>query len=354
MAIKLPARYTLVKALSGGGMSDTWLCKDGNLKRDIVIKSIKPGISPAKLVDELSALSSIRSRHVVQVLDVIYDASGDICGFVEEYIDGPPLTCPALPNRAAALRLLYPIACGIADIHEHGRLHRDIKPENMKFDLEGTLKVFDFGLAKIETNPGTAVLYYSPGFTAPEAFQKNAKGVHEYSRALDVFAFGATALWLLNQGKLPPEFSTLPPTIPKAGCDFSKLTPALPAPVSTMLNATLSAAPATRPTMVAVRDILGRHLLQNKHRMLLTYGSNDYVLDAANRDTTLTYPPVKISIHYDGLDFVVTEVAGNVRINNIAAAVGTLLKGASVIVLTAPGGGRVSITADVSHPEVMH
>ena len=335
-------------------MSDTWLCEDSNLKRRVVIKAVKTGVSPGKLIDELSALSAIRSKHVVQVLDVIYDSSGDICAFVEEYIEGQALTCPALPNRAAALKLLYPIACGVADIHEHGRLHRDIKPENMKFDSEGTLKIFDFGLAKLESNPGTSVLYYSAGFTAPEAFHKNAKGVHEYNKAVDVFAFGSTALWLLNQGNLPPEFHALPSTIPTTGCDFSKLTPKLPSPVSDILNATLSVAPATRPAMATVRDILGRYLSQNTHRMLLTYGSNDYVLDASNRDTTLTYPPAKVSIHYDGLDFVVTEVAGSVRINNIPAAVGTLLKGASVIVLSAPGGGRVSITADVSHPEVMH
>jgi len=39
-----------------------------------------------------------------------------------------------------AMRKLYPIACGVADIHAHGRLHRDLKPDNMKVDSEGNTK----------------------------------------------------------------------------------------------------------------------------------------------------------------------------------------------------------------------
>ncbi|MFN7611457.1 MAG: hypothetical protein ACK5QX_11070, partial [bacterium] len=59
-------------------MSDTWLCDDNNLNRKVVVKAVKFGIAKSKLLDELSALSSIRSKHVVQVLDVIYDAKGEI------------------------------------------------------------------------------------------------------------------------------------------------------------------------------------------------------------------------------------------------------------------------------------
>lgn len=334
-------------------MSDTWQCIDSNLQRSVVVKSIKPGIAKAKLLDELSALSAIRSKHVVQVLDVVRDQDGEICGFVEEFIEGTSLTADPVADPGTAMRLVYPIACGIADVHAHKRVHRDLKPDNMKIDGEGTLKVFDFGLAKPETSDGTSVLYYSPGFTAPEAFQKNAKGAHEYSYPIDVFAFGATALWLLNEGKLPPEFYNLPPTVP-AGCfDFSTLPCGLAGPVSALLNETLAVDPSQRPPMNAVRDMLMRHLLQDRHRMLLTLGGKDYWIDASKRSSTLDFAGSSITIHYDGLDFKATTVTGLIQINNKPAVVGTILSGAAVIVLNGTNGVRASITADVSHPEVM-
>lgn len=334
-------------------MSDTWQCTDTNLQRSVVVKSIKPGIAKAKLLDELSALSAIRSKHVVQVLDVIRDPNGEICGFVEEFIDGTDLTAVPVTDPATAMRMIYPIACGVADVHAHKRVHRDLKPDNMKVDNEGTLKVFDFGLAKPETSDGTSVLYYTPGFTAPEAFQKNAKGAHEYGYPIDVWAFGATALWLLNEGKLPPEFYTFPPTVP-AGCfDFAALPCGLAVPVSAILNSTLAVDPSQRATMSQVRDMLMRHLLQDRHRMLLTLGGKDYLIDATKRSSTLDFAGSSITIHYDGLDYKATAVTGLIQINNKPAVVGTVLKGAAVIVLNGAGGARASITADVSHPEVM-
>lgn len=351
--ISLPARYKPVKELAGGGMSETWQCIDTNLQRNVVVKSIKPGIAKAKLLDELGALSAIRSKHVVQVLDVIRDQHGEIFAFVEEFIDGTSLTADPVADPAKAMRMIYPIACGVADIHAHKRVHRDLKPDNMKVDGEGTLKVLDFGLAKPETSDGTSVLFYTPGFAAPEAFQKNAKGAHEYSYPIDVFAFGATALWLLNEGKLPPEFFTLPSTVP-AGCfDFGKLPCGLAAPVSAILNATLAANPSERPTMREVRDMLMRHLLQDRHRMLLTLGGKDYWIDASKRSSTLEFAGSSITIHYDGLDFKATAVNGFIQINNKQAVIGTILTGAAVIVLNGTNGTRASITADVSHPEVM-
>lgn len=148
--IALPTRYALKAALTGGGMSDTLHCRDTVLKRDVVIKALKPGIAPHRLLDELAALSAIRSRFVVEIYDVIRDSNGDVIAVIEEFLGGPSLAaCAAGYVATDALRALYPVAAGIAQVHAHGRVHRDIKPENMKFDDEGQLNIFDFGLAKL-------------------------------------------------------------------------------------------------------------------------------------------------------------------------------------------------------------
>jgi serine/threonine-protein kinase len=202
---------------------------DDNLQRDVVIKSLKPGIAAHRLLDELTALSNIRSRYVVQILDVIRDDNDEIVGFVEEYLPGNPLTpCPVGCAKDEALKAVYPVAAGIAEVHAHGRVHRDIKPDNMRFDANGQLKLFDFGLAKLQTSPGTKSFYFSPGFTAPEAFQVSPTGLHTFTPAVDVFAFASVGIWLLAGGQLPPQLTLIPPALPISGFAFSIIAPGLP------------------------------------------------------------------------------------------------------------------------------
>lgn len=333
-------------------MSDTLLCEDDHLKRKVVVKALKPGIAPHRLMDELSALSAIRSKHVVQVLDVLRDGSGNVVGFVEEYIDGSPLSCTPQPgDPESALKRIYPIAAGIADVHLHKRVHRDIKPENMRVDTEGTLKIFDFGLAKLDSDAKTAELFFSKGYAAPELFKVNADGKHEFDSAVDVFAFGATALWAINGGVIPNELRQIPPSLP---CfDFGGTCLGTVPHISALMNACLDADPAKRPTMQDVKDAIGRQLLFDKHRMLLTYGGSEYRLDATKRKVSLSHSGSSMEVTYDGREFKVTVLTGLALVNNQAISAGFVFTGSTVIVLGSPPNWPVSITADVSHPEVM-
>ena len=355
--MQLPTRYSKVKkTLPGGGMSDTLVCFDSNLERDVVVKTLKSGIEKHRLIDELAALADIRSKYVVQVLDVIYDGT-EIVGFVEEYIDGEGLKPVEVGTSGpAALRYLYSVAAGIADIHEHGRVHRDIKPDNMKVDGSGVLKIFDFGLAKLSTDAKTKELFYTPSYTPPEVFKPDDTGHHVFTPAVDVFAFGVTALWLLNGGKLFSELSHIPPTLPANLDAFSGTAVSVPVEIAALLNACLNPDPALRPSASSLRTTIGKQLLFDKHRMLLTYRGTANFVDATSRDVTISSGNDAVTISYNGLDFVVTKVAGHVRHNNRQVSVSYVLHGASVIVLGHPGAGaaRTSITADISHPEVMN
>ncbi len=353
--MQLPARYSkVVKVLSGGGMSDTQVCFDDNLKRDVVIKTLKPGIEKHRLMDELSALADIRSPHVVQVLDVIRE-NNEIVGFVEEYIEGKDLApFSASVGEAEALRSLYSIASGISDIHENGRVHRDIKPDNMKLDKSGVLKIFDFGLAKLSTNAKTKQLYFTQGYTAPEVFTPDKNGHHNFTEAVDVFAFGATALWLLNGGNLVSDLQPIPPCVPALPVTFNAVPVKLSAGINSLLNRCLCLSATDRPSAADLKKSLGKQLLFNKHRMLLTVGSANYFVDASNPQVKLNSGNDVVEIAYDGLNFVVKQVTGHVRHNNKQVIVGYVLQGASVIVLGDPQKrGRTSITADISHPEVL-
>lgn len=352
--IALPPRYAkIVKMLPGGGMSDTAICEDAHLQRQVVVKGLKPGIEKHRLMDELSALSAIRSKYVVQILDVVYSGN-DIVGLVEEMLDGPDLSPLATGvGITEVLRSLYPITAGVADVHAQGRLHRDLKPENMKFDGSGVLKLFDFGLAKLTGSARTGQLFFSQGYAAPEIFIPDATGQYSFTPAVDVFAIGVTAWWLLNNGQIPNAVREIPPRLPCM--DFSGLPHALPPAIAQVFNRAVEANPASRPTAEEIRALLGRQLLHERHRMLITHGGLEYILDTSNRAVTLADGTDTVSIVYDGYDFRVSAVAGHVRRNNIQLVVGSVLSGAAVIVLGDPSANRyrVSITADVSHPEVM-
>src|SRR5262249_26977284 len=129
----LPPRYVPTgKSFPGGGISEAVVCDDTHLDRLVVLKSIKPGVDPKRILDELSALQDIRSKQVVQIYDVIWDEHGQVKAIVEEHLSGADLTTVSPPTASEEfLRMIYPIAEGIADIHAHGRVHRDIKRSNI-------------------------------------------------------------------------------------------------------------------------------------------------------------------------------------------------------------------------------
>jgi eukaryotic-like serine/threonine-protein kinase len=353
----LPPRYKPTgKSFNGGGMSQAIVCKDEHLERHVVIKWLQPGVDQGRLADEIAALSTIRSKHVVEIFDVIRNESGKIAGIVEDYLPGDDLD-KKLPIKDVHefMRIAYAIACGISDVHECGHVHRDIKPNNTKFDVEGCLKLFDFGLSRPDDlDAWTIGTVGTPGYLAPELCVDDGEEVC-FSRAVDVYAFGATAVKMML-GKLPADLKKLPPVLPCSEADFGAHPIGLPKEVSEVLKACLSANPNDRPAISEVRDVLALHLLRGKHRATLVMQSTVYHLDT-NR------PAVKIStgslgviqIGYDGLRFIVTDVSGIVTINNLPVTIGQKLRGAGIIIFGDPslGWNRKYVSVDVSHPEVV-
>jgi serine/threonine-protein kinase len=107
--------------------------------------------------------------------------------------------------------------------------------------------------------------------------------------------------------------------------------------------------------MSEVARLVGRHLLRDQHRALLVSRTNIYELHKDQRVVRLSVNGQgSLTIRYDGLRFITSDVSGDVAVNNIAIANGKALPGSCVIVLgsTLLGPRRTMITVDVSHPEV--
>lgn len=349
----IPDRYVSSGRAMSGGMGSVMVCRDSVLERPVAIKFISSPAHKRRMDDEVAALLKLRSKHVVQVYDLL-QAGPDEIGMVLEFIDGEDLfESHEIPTDATAYsRQIWQIASGIADIHDIGVIHRDIKPNNMKADREGVIKIFDFGLARDDgPSAKTKGFVGTRGFAAPELYERP----FAFTNAVDTYAFGATALYLATGG-LPSDLLKQPPEVKSAGY-FGYIALKLAPEIAMLLDACLALEPTDRPAMRDVRDALARHILYGRHRALVVYQGKASVLDANNHSVGLNYGEIgKISIKYDGLAFVVDSVSGEVQINNQIVTAGSRLPGACVVALGGPhrrGNERRYITFDISHPEIV-
>lgn len=350
------SRYVPTGVTAAGGFGSVVVYTDKNLDRKVAIKFVQPGGDHRRLLDELAALQRIRSKQVVQIYDVDYFDPGARMGIVEEFIEGEGLE--ALLGKVAVdpdfLRLLYQAATGIADIHAVNIVHRDIKPSNMRIDGEGILKIIDFNLARADGDAHTVGFVGTPGYAAPELY---SPGPVSFDAAVDVYALGVTAWALLNGKKLPKDLTADPPRPDQwkaASGGFASFS--LDAELARLLDACVAPAPSDRPTAAELSSRAARVLLRNKHRALFLGAAQPFELNASKPRVALADPRGSLTVEYDGLDFRVTSVTGQVWVNNVRLTPGATLSGCCVVALGEPSlraSDRVFITMDVSHPEVV-
>jgi eukaryotic-like serine/threonine-protein kinase len=355
MSNGIPSRYVPTGKVLTGGMGEILICQDQSLEREVAIKFIQNVRDQRRLFDEVAALQKIRSKHVVQIFDVFINESDRRIGIVQEYVSGNDLVFFTEKKSISIheyLKILYQIASGISDIHAQGLIHRDVKPNNIKFDQSNIIKIFDFGLARFSgKNDSTLGFAGTNGFAAPELYRS---GLVSFTNAIDTYAFGITA-WYLSGIKIPEALSKVPPSFTNVQ-SFSSLPLEIPESIVNLLDRTLSEDLNNRPLMSDITDLLGNHLLRDKHRALLIYGQNTYTLSSTRRLVKLDDQNYgSLHIRYDGLDFLIDFVRGEVFVNNQAVQRGQILPKDCVITLgdSSHGANRIFITFDISNPQVV-
>ncbi len=185
--------YVLLAPIGAGGMGEVWKARDTRLDRIVAVKRLK-GQHSARFEQEARAIAALNHQHICQIHDIGPDY------LVLEYIEGKPLAGPQTSEEA--VRLASQIAEALDDAHRKGVVHRDLKPANILVTSEGSVKLLDFGLAKLVSDSEatqTMAVMGTPAYMAPE--QAEGKPADQRS---DVFSFGAVLYEVLT-GRRPFE-----------------------------------------------------------------------------------------------------------------------------------------------------
>ncbi len=180
----LNERYRIIERLASGGMAVVYRGERLELERPVAIKFLHEVILQypkfkERFEAEAKAMSKLSHPYCVSVIDFGLDRAPYI---VMDFIEGQTLKsllASELISLNRALRIVKQILAGIAHAHSQGVIHRDIKPENiMVHDAVGvgeTIRIFDFGLAKLTDMAGTtqsgaapSIVAGTPSYMSPE------------------------------------------------------------------------------------------------------------------------------------------------------------------------------------------
>src|SRR5262245_24862274 len=143
--------YEIVEPIGKGGMGEVYRARDPRMGREVAIKISTEHFSD-RFTREVHAIASLNHPNVCTLHDVGPDY------LVMELVEGPTLA-DRIVEGPIPLEEALPIARQICDAleaaHDKGIVHRDLKPGNIKLRSDGTVKVLDFGLAKVSSGATT-------------------------------------------------------------------------------------------------------------------------------------------------------------------------------------------------------
>jgi serine/threonine-protein kinase len=190
--------YLLLECLGHGGMGVVFKARQETLKRLVAVKMIRAGMYASaeerlRFRREGESIARIRHAHVVQIHE-FGEHAGQLY-FSMELLEGGTLAGRLrdgpMPESDAA-ELVRTLAQAVAAAHAQGIVHRDLKPGNVLLAADGSVKITDFGLAKLLNEDSnvtcTDAILGTPAYMAPE----QARGERQQiGPATDVYALGA-------------------------------------------------------------------------------------------------------------------------------------------------------------------
>lgn len=213
------ARYRLVEKIGSGGMGVVWKALDSRLGREIAIKLLPDQLAAdpdalASFEREARAIAALNHPNIVTIHSV--EETEGLHFFTMELLTGLTLR-ELIPAGGMAEDRLLDVALAMAGAlgaaHARGIVHRDLKPANVMITLEGQVKLFDFGLAKMRRAEPDAHGAGADWATAAGVREDRLAGTLQYmspeqvrgwsvDQRADIFAFGVILYEMLT-GRRP-------------------------------------------------------------------------------------------------------------------------------------------------------
>ncbi len=199
-------RYEIIDTLGRGAMGVVYLARDPLIGREVALKTLRVDLDD-EMADEFrerffrEAQAAGRLSHpgIVTVHDVGEDTSSGLVYIAMEYVRGRDLKQLLAEGRrfrpAEAARIVADIAVALDYAHGMGVVHRDIKPANVLLSRDGTARITDFGVARLESSNLTVDGQFigTPNFMSPE--QVAGRPVDGRS---DIFSLGVVLFTILT------------------------------------------------------------------------------------------------------------------------------------------------------------
>jgi eukaryotic-like serine/threonine-protein kinase len=253
-------RYRVERVLGDGAMAKVVLAEDGELGRQVAVKLLDQRLAAdasfrARFAREARAAASLSHPNVVGVFDV-----GEAEGrpfIVMEHVEGQTLEERLRRDGALApsevCRIGRQICAGLEHAHSAGLVHRDLKPGNLIERRDGTIKIADFGIARLDettelTEAGAIV--GTAAYLAPEQAEAG-----EITQATDVFTLGVVLYELLT-GRQPWKVESLAELARRRHVAPAELPPDTPGSLREAIERSLDPDPLARPTVAGLAELL--------------------------------------------------------------------------------------------------
>ena len=198
--------YRIIEKLGEGGMGVVYKAEDSKLKREVAIKFLPHHISANKEERqrfEIEAQAAAALNHPnIATIHAIEEYDNQVF-IVMEYLEGSELKEKVSKGRLSldeSLDIMEQIAKGLQAAHQKGITHRDIKSSNIMITQTGTVKVMDFGLAKVRGTSQITKFGTTLGTTAYMS-PEQSRGEHVDHRT-DIWSLGVIMYEMLA-GQMP-------------------------------------------------------------------------------------------------------------------------------------------------------
>ncbi len=260
--------YRLIRRVGAGGMGEVYeaVRADGDFAKRVALKLVRASAVAAaadQFRRERRILARLDHRHIAALLDGGVTADGRLY-YAMEFVEGGPITevCRAKQATVAdRVGLIRQVCTGLDYAHRNLVVHRDLKPANIFVAADGTVKLLDFGIAKViedaaaeETRPGDYLL--TPAYASPE--QRRGEPA---TTASDVYSVGLVLYELLTDARpaRPAGLDGAPVALPPPSQVNPSRARELRGDLDTIVATALREGPERRyPSAMALGDDLAR------------------------------------------------------------------------------------------------